>query len=299
MVDGGAALAKRLNVPSIVIGLTIVAFGTSAPEMVVNLFASSSNQPAMALGNVLGSNIFNVLVVLGVSSLFVPLVVKTQTTWNEIPLSLLAAAVVAVCANDIFFDGKATSEISRTDGLVLLGFFGIFMAYNIHLSLGENSDEEVEIKEMPLWRSVAFLLGGLALLVLGGKLIVDGAVGTARMFGLSERVIALTIVAMGTSLPELATSAMAAYKKNVDIAIGNVVGSNIFNIFLILGLSSSIRPVSVAPEANLDVLMNVGVGIALFLFIFTGRGRQIDRWEGILMLIGYAAYLTVLLVQPV
>ena len=295
LVDGGSALAKRLNVPAIVIGLTIVAFGTSAPELVVNVLASIEGTSSIALGNVLGSNIFNVLVVLGVSAVFVPLAVKHGTTWSEIPLAILAATTAFVLANDAWIDGRSFSEISRIDGIILLSFFLIFMAYNIHLSRSEDFQEDVEIPDFSLGKCALFIGIGLALLILGGKLIVDGAVGTARMFGISERVIALTIVAMGTSLPELVTSVVAARKKNVDIAIGNVVGSNIFNIFLVLGVSGVIRPVPLVPGASFDLTVAVGVSVLLFTFVFTGRGRQIERWEGLVMLAAYAGYLGALL----
>ena len=294
MVDGGAALAKRLNVPAIVIGLTIVAFGTSAPELVVNVLASVNGTSSIALGNVLGSNIFNVLVVVGMSALFVPLAVKSATTWSEIPLAILAATTAFVLANDAWIDGRSFSEISRADGLILLSFFLIFMAYNIHLSRSEDFQEDVEIQDLSLSKCLLYIGAGLALLVLGGKLIVDGAVGTARLIGMSERVIALTIVAMGTSLPELVTSVVAARKKNVDIAIGNVVGSNIFNIFLVLGISGIIRPVPMVPGSGFDMLVAIGASLLLFTFVFVGRGRQIERWEGVVMLVAYGAYMAAL-----
>lgn len=297
LVDGGSALARRLNVPPIVIGLTIVAFGTSAPELVVNLFAAGSGTASLALGNVVGSNIFNILVVLGVASLFAPLAVKHHTTWSEIPLTILAALAMLVAASDTFLDGGA-SIISRTDGLLLLGFFAIFMAYTIHVSLSEDAQEESSIADMTLGRAVLFILIGLGLLILGGKLIVDGAVEAARMLGFSERVIGLTVVAMGTSLPELATSVIAARKKNVDIAIGNVVGSNLFNSFFILGISGTLRPLPVGGGASFDLFVNLGASTLLFVFLFTGRGRQLERWEGILLLVGYAGYLGWLLGNP-
>ncbi len=295
LVDGGAALAKRFNVPSIVIGLTIVAFGTSAPELVVNVLSSTEGNSSIALGNVLGSNIFNVLIVLGLSSLFMPLVVKHGTTWSEIPLAILAGVAALVLANDARIDGRTFSEISRGDGLILLGFFAIFLAYNIHMSRSESFQEDVEIPDFTAGRAAGYVLAGLTLLVLGGKLIVDGAVGTARLIGMSERVIALTVVAIGTSLPELATSVVAARKKNVDIAIGNVVGSNIFNIFFILGISATIRPVLLQAGVQMDLLMTIGTSVLLFAFVFLGRGRQIDRWEGVLMIVAYVAYVTALL----
>jgi cation:H+ antiporter len=233
LVDGASSLAAKLGIPNIVIGLTIVAFGTSAPELVVNVFAASNNNTEIVLGNIIGSNLFNVLGILGICSLIYPLQVQSNTTWLEIPLSLLAAIAVFICANDIYFDHMGSNLITRTDGLILLLFFAIFLVYNITLSIKNPDKEPVETKQHTYLKDAFFIVLGLAGLVLGGRLIVDSAVSIAESFGLSQRVIGLTIVSIGTSLPELATSLVAVRKKNLDIAIGNVVGSNIFNIFFI------------------------------------------------------------------
>lgn len=297
LVDAASALAKKLGIPNIVIGLTIVAFGTSAPELVVNVFAAVSNSTEMVLGNVLGSNIFNVMAILGVSSIIYPLTVKTNTTWLEVPLSLLAALAVLFVANDVFLDDAGANIISRSDGLVLLLFFSIFLVYNLTIAKKGQDDEETETKDYTYLQAVFFIALGLAGLVIGGRLIVTSAVGIAQAYGLSERVIGLTIVSIGTSLPELATSVVAVRKKNVDIAIGNVVGSNIFNIFLILGVSTIVTPVQVNPASFTDIIVNIGAGLLLFIFIFTGRGRQLTRWEGIVLLLLYVAYLALLVSQ--
>ncbi|MDX1603008.1 MAG: calcium/sodium antiporter, partial [Salinimicrobium sediminis] len=229
LVDAASSLAARWGVPSIVIGLTIVAFGTSAPELVVNVFAATSGSTDMVLGNVLGSNIFNVLGILGISALIYPLTVKSNTTWIEIPLSLLAAICVFVVASDVVLDGATTNLISRSEGIVLLLFFLIFLVYNLVVAKSGGADEEMETKDYSVGKGILFIILGLAGLILGGRLIVTSAVSIAEVIGLSERVIGLTVVSIGTSLPELATSIIAVRKKNVDIAIGNVVGSNIFN----------------------------------------------------------------------
>jgi len=298
LVDSASSLAKKMNVPNIVIGLTIVAFGTSAPEMVVNIFASVSGDSAIVLGNAMGSNIFNVLGILGVSALIYPLAVRKTTTWIEVPLSLLSAIIVLVLANDIFIDRANVSVLSRIDGLVMLAFFIIFLAYNIVLSRsGKIVDEEIAVKSYSVGKSVMLIIAGLVLLVLGGKIIVTFATDLAQSFGISERIIAITIMSIGTSLPELATSVIAARKKNVDIAIGNIVGSNIFNVFLILGLSAVINPVFIQQISNFDMLVNIAASVLLFIFIFTGKGRRLDRWEGAIFIGLYVAYVAALIIS--
>jgi cation:H+ antiporter len=286
LVDGASSLAAKLGIPNIVIGLTVVAFGTSAPELVVNLFASINNNTEMVLGNVLGSNIFNVLGILGISSIIYPLTVKRNTTWLEIPLSLLAAVVVLVIANDTLLDDALANYISRTDGIILLLFFTIFLVYNLTLARSGAGTEKIDTKDYTYLKSILFIALGLAGLIIGGRLIVTSAVSLAQAFGLSERIIGL-----------LATSVVAVRKKNVDIAIGNVVGSNIFNIFLILGLSTVISPLQVAPASLTDISMNIIAGVLLFIFIFTGKGRQLVKWEGFVLLLLYIGYLILLISQ--
>lgn len=296
LVDAASSLAARWGVPSIVIGLTIVAFGTSAPELVVNVFAATTGSTDMVLGNVLGSNIFNVLGILGISALIYPLTVKSNTTWIEIPLSLLAAICVLVVASDVFLDGTGSNLISRSDGIILLLFFLVFLVYNLVVAKSGGADEEIQTKDYSTGKAVLFIILGLAGLVLGGRLIVTSAVSIAEVIGLSERVIGLTVVSIGTSLPELATSLIAVRKKNVDIAIGNVVGSNIFNIFLILGVSGTIVPLGINPDSLFDIGVNILTGLLLFIFVFTGRGRKVERWEGAVFVIGYVAYVTYLII---
>ncbi|PRX97650.1 cation:H+ antiporter [Pontibacter ummariensis] len=298
LVDAASSLASKIGIPNIVIGLTIVAFGTSAPELVVNLFAASSGSTEMVLGNVLGSNIFNILAILGISAIIYPLTVKTNTTWLEIPLSLLAAVSVLILANDAYLDGSVLNLISRSEGLVLLLFFLIFLVYNLKISQSSSGEEEeTETKDYTYLQSGLFIALGLAGLIIGGRLIVTSAVSIAQTIGLSERIIGLTVVSIGTSLPELATSVVAVRKKNVDIAIGNVVGSNIFNTFLILGLSTLVTPVQVNAGSFTDIVINIAASLLLFLFIFTGKGRKLSRWEGAVLLTLYLAYLTLLIYQ--
>ncbi len=296
LVASASNIASRLSIPNMVIGLTVVAFGTSAPELSVNVMAAMEGSGEMVMANVLGSNIFNGLVILGVCALVFPLAVKSNTTWIEIPLSFLAALLVWILASDRWLDGGEVNLVSRSEGLVLISFFVIFLVYNVMVSKNpETQSEEVPVTEMKVSSAIFWFVLGLAGLVFGGHLIVSNAIFIAQTFGLSERVIGLTIVSIGTSLPELATSLAAVRKRKVDIAIGNVVGSNIFNVFLILGLSSTIFPVVIHDGTFLDIVMNCVAGLLLFLFIFSGKGRMLERWEGITFLFIYAGYLYYLL----
>jgi cation:H+ antiporter len=297
LVDGASALARRLNVSDLVIGLTVVAFGTSTPELFVNVIASAKGNAGIAIGNILGSNIANVLLILGVASVIYPLKVTKGTVWKEIPFSLLAALVLGVMANDQLIDQKKYSALSRIDGLILLSFFSIFIYYSYSIAGDvEGVRQNVQGEETPTAKSLFFVGAGLAALTLGGKWIVDGAVVIAKNFGMSESLIGLTIVAVGTSLPELATSAIAAYRRNAEIAVGNVVGSNIFNIFFVLGISSIIKPLPFNVKDNLDIGVVILASLLLFLFMFTGKKRSLDRWEGAIFLVLYAVYVIFLFV---
>jgi len=290
LVDGASSLARKLNISDIVIGLTVVAFGTSSPELVVNLIASFNGNTDIAIGNILGSNIFNILAILGITALFLPVAVKNNTVWKEIPFSILAIVIVAFIANDVLIDGYQKNEISRIDGLVLLGFFSIFMAYTFILAKQSGPLMEVEEVIMSTPKSGLYVIVGLAGLFFGGRFLVMGAVEIARTLGMTESVIGLTVVAAGTSLPELATSITAALKKNSDIAIGNVVGSNIFNLFFILGISAVIRPLPFSVSSNFDIIAVIVASLLMFLFVFIRKGRKIDRLEGAFFLILYLAY---------
>lgn len=291
LVTGASSLAKRIGVSSLMIGLTIVAFGTSMPELVVNLLASAQGNTDIAIGNVVGSNIANILLILGVSAMIYPLAVQRGTVWKEIPFALLAVVMLIIMANDVLFDGSTTSVLSRIDGLVLIGFFVIFLYYVFGLAKnGKENSEDESVELFSVGRSILMIGAGLVGLVLGGKWIVDGAVAFASSLGVSEALIGLTVVAVGTSLPELATSAVAAYRRNVDIAIGNVIGSNIFNIFWILGLSAIIKPLPFAPSLNADLLMVVLATSLLFLALFVGKRQILERWQGGVFVAMYVAY---------
>lgn len=302
LTDGGAALAKRFGISELVIGLTIVAFGTSAPELTVSVASALNGSADMAVGNVVGSNLFNTLMIVGCTALFAPIIITRGTLLKEIPLCILASVVLYICASDRLLNGSPLNQIDTSDGLILLCFFLIFLSYTFAIAHkpaaneGEEKKEE-EIHPMPLWKSALFIIGGLAALILGGKGFVNGASGIARGLGVSEAVIGLTIVAGGTSLPELATSIVAALKKNPEIAIGNVVGSNLFNIFFVLGCSATVTPLSLQGITQFDLLVLIAAGILLWLFgVFFGK-RTITRIEGSILALVYVAYTTYLIYQ--
>lgn len=298
LVDGASSIAKRFGVSSLVIGLTIVAFGTSAPELIVNIFASINGNTDIAIGNIIGSNIANILLILGISAIIFPLAVKKGTVWKEIPFALLAMIVTALMANDAFFDGGTFSGLTRIDGLILISFFIIFLYYTFGIAKAVPSDSnEVVIHRYTLTRSISMVVLGLLGLTIGGKWIVDAAVALATAFGVSQALIGLTIVAVGTSLPELATSAVAAYRKDVDIAVGNIVGSNIFNIFWILGLSSAISPLPFSSLLAIDVAVAIFATVLLFAVMFIGKRHILERWQGVCFVILYIIYTIYLILR--
>lgn len=296
LTDGAASVAKRFRIPPIVIGLTIVAFGTSAPELTVSISSALKGSADIAIGNVVGSNIFNTLMIVGCTALVAPIVITRGTLRKEIPLCILASIVLLICANDVLLDGAASNVLSITDGLLLLCFFAIFLGYTFAIASNNKTDGyEEEIKLLPIWKSTLFILGGLAGLIFGGQWFVEGASNIARSLGISESIIGLTLVAGGTSLPELATSIVAALKKNPEIAIGNVIGSNLFNIFFVLGCSASITPLHLSGITNFDLLALVGAGILLWFFGLFFARRTITRIEGSILVLAYVAY-TILLI---
>ncbi|MGB1319100.1 MAG: calcium/sodium antiporter, partial [Flavobacteriales bacterium] len=266
LIEGAADIARKFRIPEIVIGLTVVAFGTSAPELAVNIIASINGNNGLAIGNIVGSNIANVLLILGVAGTITSLTVQKNTVWREIPFSLFAALILGYIVNDQLLADSASSTISRADGLVLVGLFVLFLFYTFRLGKNNLTEELPEADDArPMWKSIGMLLLGLAGLVIGGQWIVDGAVSLALLFGYSESFVGFTIVAIGTSLPELATAVVAVRKGNTDLAIGNVIGSNIFNIFWVLGLSATISPMEFNADDNFSILLNIGCSAVLFL----------------------------------
>lgn len=288
MVNGASALAKKYNISDLAIGLSVVAFGTSAPELVVNVIATSKNYHDIVLGNVIGSNISNLFLILGITGLIYPLAVQSVTIRKEIPFSLFAAVLLYLLANNFFISDNL--QISRIDGLILLLMFGLFMYYIYRQLKNRDLTTEVVHKEMTGLKICFFILIGIAGLVLGGRLVVNNAVKIAQLLGVSEKIIGFTIVAIGTSLPELATSVAAALKKNANIAVGNIIGSNIFNIFLIISVSSIVNPIIYKRIFDTDIYLLVAGTLLLILAMFVGKRRKLDRWEAAILLIIYISY---------
>lgn len=298
LTDGAASIAKKMKISSLVIGLTIVGFGTSTPELSVSISSALKGSADIAIGNIVGSNIFNTLFIVGCTAMVAPIVITRNTIRREIPLCILASLVLLICANDVFLDHAPMNVISSTDGLILLCFFVIFIGYSIAISKNTSeSTAEIEVKALSWWKSITFIMLGLAALIFGGQIFVNGAIGIARGLGISEAVIGVTIVAVGTSLPELATSVVAAMKKNPEIAIGNIIGSNLFNIFFILGCSATITPLFPRGISNFDFIWLLASSILLWFFgLFFGK-RIIMRFEGIILLLAWVVYTVWLIVR--
>jgi cation:H+ antiporter len=260
------------------------------------LFASFNGTSDIAIGNIVGSNIVNILLILGIAAIIYPLRVGHGTVWKEIPMSLMAMVLLLIMANDRFVDGMSFNLLTRSDGVVLISFFVLFLYYTFGIAKSQNGDEEnVAPKDYSVWASIGLVLVGAIGLVFGGKWIVDSATTIAQTAGLSDALIGLTIVAIGTSLPELATSVVAAYKKNVDIAVGNVVGSGIFNVLWILGLSSIIKPLPFKPELNFDLWVAVVASFLLFGWMFLGKRQVLERWQGVLFVVLYVIYIVAII----
>lgn len=294
LVNGASSIAKKYNVSDLAIGLTVVAFGTSAPELVVNIIASSENLSEIVYGNILGSNISNLLLILGITGLIYPIAVQSTTIWREIPMSLFAVVLLYFLSNNFFFNSPLV--LSRIDGAILLFMFFGFMLYMYNQLKTDHSQNETVLHTVSSTKAWVFVIIGVAGLVIGGKFVVDSAVKIAAFMGVSEKIIGFTIIAIGTSLPELATSVVAAVKKNTNIAVGNIIGSNIFNIFLILAVSSLVKPISFNPAFNSDMYLLGGGTLLLFIAMFTGTRKKLDRWEALILLISYIGY-TVFLVE--
>lgn len=286
LVDGASGMAKRFNVSNLIIGLTVVAFGTSAPELVVNLVAAINPLTTdIALTNIIGSNMINMYIILGTAAVVYPIVSQKSSRRFDIPLSFFAPVVVLL----LVIDGS----LNAVDGLILLIFFIWFLTSNISKAVRHPEDENPEeIKPMKIWKASLMVIAGLGTLVGGAQFIVPSATKIASDMGISQAIIGLTIVALGTSLPELATSVVAAFKKNSDIALGNVIGSSIFNIFMILAVSAMIRPLNNYEGIFADLVITAGGSLLLLLFIYTNKERSLKRWGGLVFLLVYGAYLT-------
>jgi cation:H+ antiporter len=292
LVDGATSLAKKMGISTLVIGLTVVAFGTSMPELIVNVYAALSSNSGVTFGNVLGSNIANLLLILGASALLVPLYVQKSTAWKEIPLSFLAALTLAIMSNDVFLSGESQNLLSRGDGLMLLIFFSLFLYYVRDMIKETKKEPNTPEAHNHSTFAISGMIGiGLAMLFFGGKFTVDSAVNIARSMGISELLISTTIIAVGTSLPEIITSVIAAFKKEADLAVGNIVGSNIFNIFFIMGLSAVIAPLNVPIGVNMDFAFLIAATALTFAFLFIGKKYELKKWNGAVFLAFYAVYI--------
>ena len=309
LTDGASAIAKRMGISELVVGLTVVAFGTSAPELAISVLAAINGSAPLAVGIVVGSNIFNILLIIGVTTAVRPIVVQRSVMSLEIPMVILSSAILLVLGNSGWIDGKGVNEVSRVSGIFLLILFLLFMRYtfatakqpditscgNGQASSAESGNKDAVKPIMPVWKSVLFVIVGLAALVWGGDKFVDGASGIASHLGVSEAVIGLTIVAAGTSLPELATSVVAAVKGQPGLAIGNVIGSNIFNVLMVLGVSATISPLPFGSIGNFDLLTLIVASFMFYLFGWLFKERTITRAEGIVMALTYVAYVGILL----
>lgn len=297
LVDGASSIAHSLKVSDLVIGLTIVAFGTSCPELFVNIVASIEGSNGIAIGNVIGSNITNVFLILGLCALIKPLSVGRGTAWREIPFCLLAASLVVVLAGYGGIAGRTGFELGKIDGLAFLVLFIFFLVYSFRIAHTGFDEDAVPQKEYAVPMAAFLIILGLLGLGFGSRWIVSSGVQIARSFGVSETLIGLTVVAFGTCLPELATSIVAVRRGKVELAVGNIVGSFIFNIFLVLGVSALIRPILFDPRHFIDAGVAVLAALLLFITMFTGKHRVLDRWEGILFLVLYSGYISFVIVQ--
>lgn len=303
LVNGASSLAKRFNVSDIAIGLTVVAMGTSAPELVVNIISGAvedgeSGANEVVFGNIIGSNIFNIFLILGIASIIYPLTVERNALWKEVPYSLLATFVFFILVNDVMFFGGEANGLDTTDGAILLVMFVLFLVY-IFMNLRRNPEAESDDIEMyGNLKTTIMIVLGIVGLVFGGRMIVENAVEIAKQFDVSDKLIGLTILAAGTSLPELATSAVAAFHKKSDLAVGNIVGSNIFNLLLVLGMTSIVHsPLVYNPALNIDLYLVMLGTFLLFVFMFTLAKYKLDRAEGVVYLIGFVAYTYYLFVR--
>ena len=291
-VDGSSCLASKLGVPQIVIGLTIVAFGTSAPDAAISITAGVKGSAELAVSNVLGSNILNVLLILGIASAITPLAVQKNTLFIEIPF-------VAAITGLLLVLGICGYNLNRMDGIIFILLMCIFMVYLVYISKKKKGEEEEETKKLPTWLMILYIVLGGAAIIGGSQLTVNSATAIAKAFGMSDRLIGLTIVAFGTSLPELITSVTAACKKKADIAIGNIVGSNIFNILFVLGATALITPVNYARDFIVDNIMAIITMVLLFVFVIFNKDKKLSRVGGIIMLLSYAAYFVCFIVLQI
>ncbi len=298
LVRGASSLASKWKIPALVIGLTIVAIGTSVPELIINIASIAKGGGDIGIGNIIGSNIANILLILGITAIIAPIKYQKSTVWKEIPFAFGAVILFYLLGNNVFMDGVAPSSVTRLEGMILLILFIGFIFYAVRLakrSINNNLDDGVTQYSYPI--SIILVLAGLILLFYGGNLLVSQAIILAKLAGLSQAMIGLTIISIGTSLPELATSVVAAVRKQNDLAIGNILGSNIINILLVFGLTSVISPVPWNPRFNIDIIIVLGATFLLFLAAFTGKKSVINRGWGVTLLSLYFLYVSFLILR--
>lgn len=292
MTDGASAVARRFGISTLVIGMTIVAIGSSAPEFVVSAMSALKGNTEMAIGNVVGSNIFNILSIMGATALVAPIAASKGNIRYDVPFVLLSSIAVAIACLDNFIGDGATCTISRSEGMLMLCIFAIFISYTIAIAKKDSNNEatdEMESKPiMPVWKSAIWIVGGLACLIIGGDMMVDGASGIATMMGVSQAIIALTIVSIGTSAPELAASMMAAKKGDTAMALGNIVGSVVFNVFFVLGTSAAICPLELGNISLVDIITLILA--SCLLWVFCKHHHALVRWEGVVLILIQVIY---------
>lgn len=291
LVDGASSIAKRFGISEFVIGLTIVGIGTSSPEMVVSFMSAIKGNADMAIGNIAGSNIFNTLMILGITALVAPLAITKENLKKDIPLNIIVTALLIILGMNFTLFGIGENTISRIDGLILLGIFACYMWVSFKSDKGDEVEGEEGTVSRNLAVSIIMVIGGLAALIFGGRLFVNSATALAQMFGVSDKFIAITVMAAGTSMPELATCVVAALKGRGQLALGNVLGSNISNILLILGGSALICPLSFSGMTSIDLVVVFLCAVFIFLSAFLFRKKELDRVEGVIFLLTEAAYM--------
>jgi cation:H+ antiporter len=294
-VDGASAIAKIFRVPPILIGLTIVAFGTSAPEAAVSINAALIGSNEISLGNVIGSNVFNLLMVIGISAIINPLKIQKTTILKEFPFAILTSVVLYIVGADIILQKSSTNIISRGDGLVLIALFFVFLYYLIEMAIMSKEDYKDDVKKISLQKSILITIVGVIGIMFGAEWVVDASSAIAIDFGMSKSLVGLTFVAIGTSLPELVTSIVAALKNESDIAMGNVIGSNMLNVLFVLGISTTIRPIPISPNILYDMIFLLAITILTFIFAITKR--TIFRSEGTVLTLLYFIYMAAIIIR--
>ncbi len=293
LVEGGSSLAKALGISDLLIGLTVVAVGTSLPEMFIDVTAAAQGNTGIVIGDLIGSNITNILLILGIAAVIFPLKIQHNTTWKEIPFTFLAALMVLLLGNDKMIQANGYSQLGRIDGLILLSFLAVYLYYLVSISKNTLRQYNPDDKRAGILKPILYVAAGMVMLFFGARAIVSAAVFIAEKMHVSQTVIGLTVVALGSSLPELTASVVAALKKRPDLALGNIVGSNIANIFLILGICSIVRPLPLRPQDNFAIGVAILASFLLFMSAFVGKRNVIDRWVGMVFILGYLFYLIV------